>query len=102
MTFRVTLESYNLVIQVNENETILDAALRQEINLPYGCRFGGCGECISILTSGNFRYEEDELPLALTETDHAMGMIAICLAIPESDLSIEARKEVADTEYKMN
>ncbi|MBT8438708.1 MAG: 2Fe-2S iron-sulfur cluster binding domain-containing protein, partial [Gammaproteobacteria bacterium] len=40
MGFSIDINDGKHVIEVGESETILDAALRQDIGLPYGCRNG--------------------------------------------------------------
>ena len=41
----VTLQRSGRTFDVQSNETILDAATRQGILIPYGCRNGACGSC---------------------------------------------------------
>ena len=56
MTFTVTISSSGHQFEAEENETILDAAIRQNIALPYGCRNGRCGSCAADLVSGDVNY----------------------------------------------
>ena len=72
MTYTVTIESSGHSFGVDNNESILDAALRQGIVLPYGCRNGACGSCMGSLSSGTVEYENG-LPPALNEEDAAAG-----------------------------
>ncbi|MFW9610214.1 MAG: 2Fe-2S iron-sulfur cluster-binding protein, partial [Aquaspirillum sp.] len=41
---------------VNAHETILEAALRQNIGLPYGCRNGACGACKGRVVEGQVKH----------------------------------------------
>ncbi|MEA3243203.1 MAG: 2Fe-2S iron-sulfur cluster-binding protein, partial [Pseudomonadota bacterium] len=43
MTFQVRIDNSQHHFTVESGESILDAALRQGIGLPYGCRNGACG-----------------------------------------------------------
>ncbi|MGB5540331.1 MAG: 2Fe-2S iron-sulfur cluster-binding protein, partial [Gammaproteobacteria bacterium] len=43
MTHRVTIQSSGHSFTVDDSESVLDAALRQGVILPYGCRNGACG-----------------------------------------------------------
>ena len=52
MGHRVTLKASGKEFIVNTDETILEAALRQGINLPYGCKNGACGSCKGKVISG--------------------------------------------------
>ena len=47
MAYTVKLNRQNITFLVNEDESILEAALKQGLNLPYGCRNGECGSCIA-------------------------------------------------------
>ncbi|HID50394.1 MAG TPA: 2Fe-2S iron-sulfur cluster binding domain-containing protein [Chromatiales bacterium] len=92
---RVTIVPDGPGVTVEPEETILHAALRQGVTLRWGCRFGGC---VVTLRSGRIRYEEAEIPLALGATDAPPDAIAVCLAIPESDIGIEIPAFAADAD----
>ena len=76
---------------VEARESVLDAALRQGIILPYGCRNGACGSCMGTVLEGRVSYE-DGPPPALSETDAAANRALFCQARPGSDLAIEVRE----------
>jgi CDP-4-dehydro-6-deoxyglucose reductase len=99
MSFTVTLSNSGHRFEVEENETILDAALRQNIGLPYGCRNGRCGSCAADLQSGSVVYA-GEVP-ALAELD--AGKCLPCRGLAQSDLSLGVREAeaAADIEVKM-
>jgi CDP-4-dehydro-6-deoxyglucose reductase len=80
---------------VENNETILDAALRQGINLRYGCRNGACGACKGQLLTGDIHYDKD--PIALTEDDKQQKLILFCAAHADSELSIEVEEIELDS-----
>jgi len=91
MSFKITIQSSNQIFIAQEDETILEAALRQSIGLPYGCRNGACGSCKGQLISGNIEYKD--VPLTgLTVQDLDAGMILFCQAKPVSDIIIKARQ----------
>ena len=54
--YQITLTPSGNVFRVAADETVLDAALRQGIGLPYGCRNGACGSCKGTIVSGEFDY----------------------------------------------
>ncbi|MGD1991092.1 MAG: 2Fe-2S iron-sulfur cluster-binding protein, partial [Chromatiales bacterium] len=85
--FQVTVQPQGRTFEVSEGETILDAALRQNVILPYGCRSGNCGTCQVKLLSGDMHYPHGDPP-GLTDEKDAM---LICQAVPTTDLVIEAR-----------
>jgi CDP-4-dehydro-6-deoxyglucose reductase len=75
---------------VEEGESVLTAALRQHLVLPYGCRNGACGSCKGKIVEGEVDYGVYQKK-ALTEADKAQGKALFCQAKPVSDLVIEAR-----------
>ncbi|HET7922930.1 MAG TPA: CDP-6-deoxy-delta-3,4-glucoseen reductase [Gammaproteobacteria bacterium] len=94
MPRKVRLKPSDRQFDVSDGETVLVAALRQGIKLPYGCRTGSCGTCRAHVRAGGFSYPDGE-PLALTALEMRHGEVLLCRAVPESDLEIEAQ-EVAE------
>jgi phenol hydroxylase P5 protein len=45
MSYQLTIEPLGATIEVEEGQTVLDAALRQGIYLPHACGHGLCGTC---------------------------------------------------------
>ena len=88
MSFSVTLAPSGRSFQVEKDESVLDAALREGVALPYGCRNGTCSSCRGKVVSGNISYP-DGLPKALhpDEADNGWGLL--CQAIPTTDLKVE-------------
>ncbi len=95
MRHRVQIEPSEHQFYVETNETVLDAALRQGINLRYGCRNGACGACKGKLVSGEIHYEED--PVALTDDDTDQNMVLFCAALVDSELVIEVEEVELDS-----
>jgi CDP-4-dehydro-6-deoxyglucose reductase len=54
----VRLEPSGHTFTVAPGETLLEAALREGVGLPYGCRNGACGACKGVLRSGELEYGE--------------------------------------------
>ena len=52
----VTLKPSGQQFQVEAGETILAAALRQGLVLPYGCKNGACGSCKGKILEGGVDY----------------------------------------------
>lgn len=76
---------------VNEGESVLTAALRQGVMLPYSCKNGTCGSCKGRVLRGEVHYPFHP-PLALERSDHAEGQALMCQAEPLEDLEIEVRE----------
>ena len=66
-------------MQVAAEETVLDAGLRQGIDLPFSCTMGGCGACKAKLVSGDVLLPE---PNCLTAEERAQGQVLLCVAHP--------------------
>jgi len=95
MRHRVKIEPSEHQFYVEANETVLDAALRQGINLRYGCRNGACGSCKGKLLTGDIHYDED--PIALTDDDKEQDMVLFCAALADSELVIELEEVDLDS-----
>lgn len=93
--FKVTIHGTVDSFTTKAGEAVLDAALRQGILLPHGCRGGFCGSCLGEINSGQVHYPEG-LPEALSEEDADAGKALFCKAVAKSDIDItvpEYRKE---------
>ncbi|KDE40714.1 Phenol hydroxylase, FAD- and [2Fe-2S]-containing reductase component DmpP [Nitrincola lacisaponensis] len=93
MTYEVTVEPTGDVIEVEEGQTILDAALRQGVWLPFACGHGTCGTCKVQVVEGDADLGNAS-PFALMDVERDEGKVLACCAIPESDLVIEADIDV--------
>lgn len=69
-------------IEVEEDENILQAMFRANLDPPFSCQVGTCGTCMAKLESGTVTMDE---PDALTEEDIKKGFILTCQAHPQSD-----------------
>ncbi len=97
MSFTVTLSPSGNTFEVEEGETILDAAIRQDIGLPYGCRNGFCGACIATLLSGEITYPDGEPDKLLDASDDAC---LPCQAVPASDVELKVKEIQAAQEIE--
>jgi CDP-4-dehydro-6-deoxyglucose reductase len=98
MTFTVTLHPSRRSFSVEADEPVLQAAIREGVGLPYGCRDGACGSCKSRLLSGRVVHTAHQLK-ALGVAEEAAGYILPCCATPQTDLAIEARTVVGAGEF---
>ena len=101
MSYSVKIVPSGHTFEVEENEAILEAALRQGLSLPYGCRSGACGSCIAKIVSGKIKYDGDNHPPAVTEDEHALGMTVLCQAQAASNLVIESREAKAEQDIQI-
>jgi ferredoxin-NADP reductase len=74
-------------IIVGENQSILQAALQNSVQLPYSCRSGICSTCMALCKSGKVVMAENDV---LTDDDLAKGWILTCTGHPVGeDVMIE-------------
>ncbi|OOG49478.1 2Fe-2S iron-sulfur cluster-binding protein [Rhodanobacter sp. C01] len=91
LVFNVTLKSSDRQFSVAPGETVLEAAQRAGVALPYSCRAGACGSCKATLLQGHCEYPRNP-PLALSASALAHQAVLLCQAVPTSDLLLEARE----------
>jgi ring-1,2-phenylacetyl-CoA epoxidase subunit PaaE len=81
-TYRVSLDlnGAGYQFQVPFPDSILQAAKKLRLNLPYSCETGKCGSCVAICKSGNVWLSNNEV---LTDKDLARGLILTCTGHPQ-------------------
>ncbi|WP_428606352.1 CDP-6-deoxy-delta-3,4-glucoseen reductase [Sedimenticola sp.] len=89
MSFVVTVEPSGHTFTTEKGESILEAADRHGISLPYGCRNGACGSCASTLVSGTVVYPDDD---EIITSDKPDDYCLTCQAIPTSDITLRAHE----------
>jgi propane monooxygenase reductase subunit len=85
---KVRLEPVGVEFEVEHGETVLNAAFRQGISLPHGCKEGQCSACKCVLLDG----EVDMLKystFALNDMEKESGHILLCRTIAYSDVEVE-------------
>lgn len=95
MTTTCTLLPSGRQFPVDAGETLLAAALRANIVLPYGCKDGACGSCKADLKSGTVEYGVYQKK-ALSDEERESGKTLLCVARPTTDVEITARVVSAD------
>ncbi len=91
MAYRVSVQPSGHEFEVEDGETVLEAALREGFAFPYGCRNGACGSCRGRIVAGTVDYR-GPLPPGISPEEAAQGDALFCSAYPESDLVIEMRE----------
>ena len=92
--FQITSKPCNHIVTARPGETILDAALRQGLMLPYLCRDGACGTCKGTVLQGSVDYGTYQQS-ALSEAEKQAGKALFCCARPLSDVDIECHEVYA-------
>ena len=88
MSYIVTIKNSGQCFTVATGESILAAAKRQSVTLPYGCDNGVCGACIYRIIKGSVEYPEGQ-PFALLDEDLEAGKGLCCVGHPSSNMEIE-------------
>ena len=89
MSFHVKIEPSGHQFTTQPGESILDAAERQGIALPYGCRNGMCGSCAGTLLSGAVSYPEE---MGESGEGDADDRCLTCQAVPSSDVTLRIQE----------
>ena len=81
-TVKISIDGENIELKVKKSQTILDAALENDIDLPYSCQSGVCTACMAYLSSGKVDMEVSD---GLSDDEIEDGYILCCTALPTSD-----------------
>lgn len=83
MTYTVRILPDDIQFDIQPEQTVLDAALNNNIAFPYRCRVGACGMCLCKKVAGEVSYDLEPL---LTEQEKNEGWIFSCQAFAQSNL----------------
>ncbi|QDL55515.1 CDP-6-deoxy-delta-3,4-glucoseen reductase [Rhodoferax aquaticus] len=89
--FQVSVQPSGREFEAKEDETLLQAGIRQGIALPYGCKDGACGTCKCKKLSGTVVHGTHQ-EKALSQAEEAQGYVLTCCAHPQSDVVLESRQ----------
>ncbi len=92
MSYEMLIEPLGESIEVQEGQTILDAALRSGIYIPHACGHGLCGTCKVEVVDGEFDHGPAS-PFALMDFERDAGKALACCATLMDDVEIEADVE---------
>lgn len=83
----VTFARSGRMVQVNDDQTLLEAAAEAGLFLPRSCSMGGCGACAQRLVSGDVAMDE---PNCLTAAERGEGAVLCCVGRPRGPVVIDA------------
>ncbi len=95
MSHQCSLLPSGRAFPVDEGETILQAALRAGVVLPYGCKDGACGSCKARLMEGQVDYG-DYRRKVLSDEEREQGGVLLCCATALTDVVVKARVVAAE------
>jgi ferredoxin len=91
MKYQVTISNRdNTTYRVDNRRPLLDNLREQGVDLPYGCRYGGCITCAAKLTAGNV---DQRRQVALNNRQINDGYVILCVARAKSDITLEVGVE---------
>ncbi|KJR07746.1 MULTISPECIES: 2Fe-2S iron-sulfur cluster-binding protein [Gordonia] len=94
-THTITVEPLGTELQCREDQSILDACLRNGVWLPHACTHGTCGTCKAQVLDGDIDLG-DASPYALLESERDDGAALMCVATPRDDVVIEGDVDIED------
>lgn len=97
-SFQVTVQPSGRSFSTAADETLLGAAIRQGIGLPYGCKDGACGSCKCKKLSGEVEHRAHQSK-ALSADEEAAGYVLTCSAIAKSDVVLESRQVTDESAF---
>jgi ferredoxin len=83
--------------KVNQHKPLLDQLREQGVDLPYGCKYGGCITCAAKLTDGEI---DQRAQVALNNRQINDGYVILCVARAMSDCTFEIGVESHDKLYR--
>src|SRR3569623_1210749 len=98
MGFQITVQPSGHQFICDEGETVLGAAIRAGVGLPYGCKNGACGRCKGTLISGEITHGAHQ-DRALSVAEEEKGFALFCCATPHSDIAIESREVLGTGDF---
>ena len=93
-TIRFDTLGDGLAVHAEWDDTILDALLRSGAAVPFYCRAGLCGQCRSILVSGEVE-DVGASPQLLTPAQRQQGEILLCRCRAVTDCEIRPANPIA-------
>lgn len=75
----VILEGKSYDLQISDNTTILQAAIKAGIDPPFSCEAGVCSTCLAKVHEGKVRMDENNI---LTQSEVDKGYVLTCQAHP--------------------
>ena len=83
VTLTIVVDEEIVTIEMSQNENILEAALKNNVDAPYSCQGGVCSSCIARVTEGKATMALNQI---LTENEVSEGLILTCQAHPVSEI----------------
>ena len=97
MTRTITIANRGCAYEVDCRKPLLDTLRAQGVDLPYGCKYGGCITCAAKLVEGEVNQAAQ---VALNNRQLNDGYVILCVARPVTDCTLEIGVESHDKLYR--
>ncbi|MBX9835226.1 MAG: CDP-6-deoxy-delta-3,4-glucoseen reductase [Burkholderiaceae bacterium] len=97
-SFQVTVQPSGRSFVAEPGETLLGAAIRAGVGLPYGCKDGACGSCKCKKIEGTVVHSEHQAK-ALSAQEEADGFVLTCCSVAHSHVQLESRQVTNESSY---
>lgn len=77
----VLVDDEETVFEMSQKQTILEAALKQGLDVPYSCQGGICSSCICKVTEGSATMKKNQI---LNDAEIEEGLVLACQAVPST------------------
>ena len=96
--FQVTVQPSGRSFTAQPGETLLGAAIRAGVGLPYGCKDGACGSCKCKKIEGTVVHGPHQ-DKALSAQEEADGFVLTCCGVAHSPVVLQARQVTDESSY---
>ncbi len=98
MMHKITIKNRdNITYEVDHRKPLLDSLKAKGVDLPYGCKYGGCITCAAKLINGRVNQTAQ---VALNNRQLNKGYVILCVARPVTDCTFEIGVESHDLLYR--
>lgn len=82
VSLTVIYDEVNTSVKSKQDVTLLDAALKANLDVPYSCQGGVCSSCIARIKTGEAKMRNNQI---LTDSEVEEGLILTCQALPQTN-----------------
>lgn len=86
-THTVTFQKSGVSFECEEDESILEKAEEEGLDLPYDCRSGTCITCRQMCLEGEI---DQDMAFAISDEELEQGYRLICIGTPLSNITLDA------------
>ena len=96
--FQITVQPSGRTFSANAGESLLAAAIRAGVGLPYGCKDGACGSCKCQKLEGEVVHGPHQAK-ALSEAEAQAGWVLTCCGVAQSNVVLESRQVTDESAF---